>query len=444
MFRLFSGSAAIRMAGAGAQLLLTIAVVRLCGQYQAGLFFFGFSLLVILSTVARLGSELSGLRAAAALHSAGRSPDLKEAVNTRLFLVLVGGLGLGLLLALFAPTLAQRTYGDEALSVLWLVAAAIPPFAIVGLLSEILKGVGRVWLAITFQNLAIPSVSVATMLAVNEYIPLDARTCSIVLLCTAWVVALGASVLWIIIYRQQANHVERGLAISLATLRRIIMEAPSLLTVSLTSVAMQWIGAVLLGFLAPPADVAGYSVAMRISIAVSIIHSAAASVAGPRMSIAHARGDLRGLQRVSYQTCALIAAITWPGLLFMITFAPLCMAVFGSDYVGFSNVLRVLLAGQLIAALIGHSGMVLVMAGEYSAARLNSITAALSLVALSAVLIPSEGSFGAAIAMSGAVTVGHLTGLFLVRRTLRIWTVPVTKQDFRLLIRRTEEDYLAR
>jgi hypothetical protein len=43
------------------------------------------------------------------------------------------------------------------------------------------------------------------------------------------------------------------------------------------------------------------------------------------------------------------------------------------------------------------------------------------------------GAYGAAIAMAGAVSVGHMTGLAFVRRELGFWTVPTSWGDVKAI-----------
>lgn len=434
MLKLFSGSALIRVSGAAAQLLLAALISRLCDITDAGIYFFGFAILIIVSTLVRLGSELSGLREVARLFEAGDSEGLKRAVDSRVFLVTCLGVVCGLATFVGAGRLAADTFGDQALLTLWFTAATIPSAAVVGLLAEVLKGAKRTWIALAFQNVAVPLIMLPLLVAAAFQGRPVASTVSGLLFISFTCVAIAALLFWGRIMHRHFGGTgwlpkPRGREIA-----QILREAPSLVVVSTTSVTMQWIGATLLGFLAPAADVAGYSIAMRMSIAVSIVHSAAASVVGPRMSIAHTAGDLKGLRRVSQETAVLISVITWPALILMTIFASMCMSIFGEDYERYASLLRILLLGQFVSAVIGHSGTVLVMAGRYGSAQVVSILAGSALAVLSFVAIPSLGAYGAAIAMSGAVIIGHLGALLFVKVQLGIWTIPTSLRDFSELL----------
>jgi O-antigen/teichoic acid export membrane protein len=135
----------------------------------------------------------------------------------------------------------------------------------------------------------------------------------------------------------------------------------------------------------------------------------------------------------------MISCITWPALLLMVALAPMCMVVFGSGYQNYAYVLRTLLLGQVVAAVIGHSGTVLVMSGRYVSAQWSSVIAALCLAVFSLAAVPALGAEGAAIAMAGAVVAGHAAGFLLVRRDLGIWTIPTSREDLGSAMRRSHQ-----
>lgn len=424
MLRLFTGSAAIRAAGAVAQVLMVLTITRACGSSAAGAVFFGYSITMISSTITRAGTELSALRAIAQAHAAQDVGALRSSTVSRLLMVGTLSGAAGAIVVLGSPWLAGHSLGPAAVSPLRWAGAAIPAFALTGLLSEFYKGIGRAWTGLLVQNLATPVLVVPTILLAPTQ---DANAASAAICLAGSATALGALASW---RRATGRWTGAGLA-RRRTVAALIRDMPTLLVVTATPVIMQWIGAALLGFLTTATQVAGYSVAARLAIAVSVIHSAASSVTAPRMAIAHVKGDREALSAVTMQTGLLIAAITWPILLCLAAAAPLALGVFGDGYESFAVPLRILVAGQFVAALVGHSGMVLVMTGRYVEARGLSLAAAGSLALMMGVLVPYQGARGAAIATSVSVIIGHLAGLGLVHRTTGIWTVPTSREALR-------------
>ncbi|MFE4955958.1 lipopolysaccharide biosynthesis protein [Streptomyces sp. NPDC056653] len=432
MFKLFTGSALIRAVGASSQVLMTLVISRECGLRQAGVVFFGYSLVMIVSTMARAGTELSALRVISQAYEQTDMGSVRSSAHSRLLLVGATSGVFAVLVILGAPWLGERSVGLDATASLRWAAAAMPAFAVLGLFSEFLKGVQRAWVGLLVQNVATPPALVVVPIVVLSRAS-DAATVNAVICGATWAATFATLVYW---HRTTGGCSAGWLRGARGEVGLLLRDVPTLLVVSATPVIMQWVGAILLGFLTTPTQVAGYSVAARLAIAVSVVHSAASSVVAPRMAIAHGKGDLRALHQVTVQTGLLISGVTWPILIVMGVTAPYLLGIFGAGYGAFGSSLRVLLIGQIVASLIGHSGMVLVMTGKYSDARLNSLIAALSLVGLAFVFVPLAGADGAAFSMSGSVVLGHLAGLLLVRQRVGFWTVPTSRHAIRMAMLR--------
>jgi O-antigen/teichoic acid export membrane protein len=323
--------------------------------------------------------------------------------------------------------------GSQHSGALRLIALMVPGFALVGLISELLKGLGRAWIGLFLQNTCVPLLAVPTVLMTGSR---SAEVVSAVLLASVSATGLLSMVAWSLATKDpSANPGSRSRVTSLGAMRNLLTDTPNLLAVTATPVVMHWAGAALLGFLTSPAQVAGYSVAARLAIAVSVVHSAASSVVAPRMAVAHGQRDMSQLHRLTMRTGLLIALLTWPVLLTLALAAPFILGVFGGEFRSFANVLVILIAGQAVASLIGHSGTVLVMTGQYVSARVTSAIAAGSLAILLLALTPAYGAVGAALAMTGSVVTGHLAGLLLVNRDDGFWTIPTRFSDINKVLR---------
>lgn len=437
MLKLFTRTAIIRIAGAATQLMFTIAVARVCGRTNAGVFFFGYSILFIVSTFCRCGTEISGLRSVAIALQSGNQSALWSAFSARVRLVTgVAGIVAGLMF-IATPVIAsgRASVAPGIDATLRLTALSIPALALLGLFSEMLKGAHRANLALTYQNIAIPLITMPTLLVLRLQGPIHPAQVSAILMAGSWIVALSAGLGCIRSFERYVPRVHGWMDSDRAALTDILRDAPNLLIVSTTPVVMQWIGSALLGYLAPPEAVAGYSVAIRISIAVSIVQSAVTSVLGPKISAAHAREDGPEMTRLSQETSIIITAASMPILLGMFVFAPACMSIFGGHFSEYASVLRLLIVGQLVAAIIGHCGNVLALCGEYRSARTTSILAVSSLALASLLFVPQGAAIGAAAAMSAGVIVGHVSGFLLVRQVLSMSPVPTSMRGIRSLVR---------
>jgi O-antigen/teichoic acid export membrane protein len=396
---------------------------------EAGIYFFAYAIATIGAAATRLGTELAGIRLSAQWYEARELDRLRASIDTRLMVVVVVAGVAGISGSLVAPeVVAHTSLGPGASSAVRLAAVAVVPLAILGFLSEILKGVGRALLALSLQNLVVPGVGASVLMCWARH-GTDATTGLTALTIIASLAVTFAFLGWRRTLSQHFGYCPRTPRVQSTAAWEALKDAPALLVVSTTAVVMHWLGATLLAFFSVPREVAGYSVAVRLSIGVSVIHSAAASVVAPKMSVASASQDGSQLRQLSHETSVIITALTWPVLLLLFVFAEQAMSLFGTEYLAFTGILRILLVGQFVAAFFGHSTTVLLMAGRYAAARWTSLCAAMVLAVFSVVAVPRLGAAGAALAMTAALISGHVFAAVLARRSLGIWTVPLARVD---------------
>lgn len=427
-----STTAIIRISGALAQLFLMMSVVWFLSDSISGAFFFGYSLLMITSAFARLGSEMSGLRLVSAAVEVADADRLRKVVASRVYVsafvsvLLAIGLFSGLSVL---GSLQIEILGLFSRTSLLVSCAAIPPLAILGLMTEILKGVGRHNIAIALQNILVPLTCSVVISVINLFYEVDLLQSLYAILTSAIISLISATIIWIKWIRTWPPARAGGMCCMFPSddVLAIFREARSLTLVSSTSILMQWSGSAILGFMGSPEHVAGYSVAIRLSVVVSIAHSAIMSVFAPRMAAAHAAMDFDRLRRTIQQTSLIIVLVSTPVLLVLFVFGTYFMSFF--HQAEYASVLRLLIVGQFAASLIGHSGTALVMAGQYVAARTTSLFALVSMIVMMFALIPLIGYLGAAFGMVAGTACGHISAAILLRRELGFWSVPLTRKD---------------
>lgn len=439
----------IRLFGAGLQFGFALVVSRLLTPSQAGLFFFSYAIVLILSTFARLGTELSGMRVVASAHSREALGELRLATVTRFLLTFLMALGLGVVLSVLSHGIVQARFEDPmALWVIVVLAVAVPALSLLGLLAEFLKAVGCPNWGVTIQNIVVPGgATVVMLIASMSGIKIGPLFVAVTVAVVGWVSLAGAVFIWLRWYRNWVTKTPYEEVLNdnfkmntvLQTLVALVREAPKLTVVSTVSIAMQWMGAVVLGIVSSPNTVAGYSIVIRMSIVVSTVNSAVASVMAPRMAAAHVANDISAMRYHAHRMSIIVFVTTFPILVILWVGASYWLSFFfGVEYSDYAGALRVLILGQIVASLIGHSGTILVMSGEYGYARGTSLIALTLVLIFMPPLSAYFGANGAAIAMSLAVTGGHLAGLRQVHRTLGFLSMPLTLSDFQGLNEKSE------
>ncbi len=143
----------------------------------------------------------------------------------------------------------------------------------------------------------------------------------------------------------------------------------------------------------------------------------------PFVADLHHRGETERLDALYKQVTRWALAATIPVLLVLAVLPGPVLRVFGDEFGGGDEALRILIVGMIVPVMVGTVGFILIMAGRtgwdlvvYLGGVVIDVGLALAL-ARPGVL----GIRGAAIAQACTLTLSALARLFLVRRFLGIW-----------------------
>lgn len=431
LLQLLTSTAVVRAVGAVAQLMMTIVIAKSMGSQAAGQVFFAYGLVMLVSQVSLLGSEISGLRTVAINVADQNQVALRNDSAIRIRFVLTTSSIASL--STFIVIGLAGIQGRDPLSLLQLsmTALTIPQYALVLLLAELFKGIGRPVIGLTFQNLFVPIIVIGAVSV--GYTVFNSMSPSHVIAAIMTACAI-TSLAILAFYSSKAGLTTRSFC--LGRTGGLLKEAPWVAPVSATPAIIQWSGVLLLGILASPEDVATYAVAVRLTIAVSILHSAVASVAAPRLATTFHSADLSAFRTASVHTGLLISGLALPVLGLLFIFSRSILDVFGSSYADNGTILlRILVLGQIFAAIFGHSGTVLTMAGKFRIASAISILAGVFQLSITLALVPVFGALGAALSTALTVALGHIATLVLVRAYVHLWPIPLSVREFQLGLR---------
>ena len=179
-------------------------------------------------------------------------------------------------------------------------------------------------------------------------------------------------------------------------------------------------GVMLLGWFGETRDAGIYSLVFNIAFLVVLPRTAINTLFAPTISSLFARRDQATLQALvtnaaSWTLCAAVCIA-----LVLAFLAEPILAWFGKDFVVGVPALRILLAGQVIAASCGSQLLVMTMTGhERGAATLSILSALVNLVA-GAIFINMFGLAGAAVATTIALIIWNVTMALFISRHLRL------------------------
>jgi O-antigen/teichoic acid export membrane protein len=173
----------------------------------------------------------------------------------------------------------------------------------------------------------------------------------------------------------------------------------------------QWI----LGAIAGPTALGLYSVAVSWAEALFILPTALADVQRPDVVRARPR-DAVAQAAQALRASLVLTVVMAAGLIVLAPF--LCVTVFGPDFRGSVDDLRILALGAFGIVALKQLGSVLTGRGRPTAASLSIASAFVCTVVLDVLLIPAHADLGASIASAVAYTLGGLVVAVVFARTL--------------------------
>jgi O-antigen/teichoic acid export membrane protein len=190
---------------------------------------------------------------------------------------------------------------------------------------------------------------------------------------------------------------------------------------------------IVLAFIATPEEIGIYAAAARVAGLMIFGLAAVNTIAAPLFSELWHTGDRAALQSRIGSSAALTMLITLPVfVVLMLAPAPI-MGLFGADFIAAAPVLRVLAVGQLINALSGPTGPLMVATGQSRAYAVLTFIGIL--VTLGGILGLGSlfGLFGAACGTALGLVWFNASMAWRIARQTRLRSV-VSRNDVRALV----------
>lgn len=180
---------------------------------------------------------------------------------------------------------------------------------------------------------------------------------------------------------------------------------------------------VFLGLFRPASEVGIYQASAQLSMLFStIVLGSFNAILTPMIADLHQRGEMERLEELYRITSKWGFYVCLP-LFLIVVFSSreIMQVVFGMEYAAGGLPLVILSAGQLINALTGAVGFLLMMTGRQNRWFIISSVMLVIVVLLNIWLIPSMGMLGAALSTATIVSALYLIGLIQVRTQLKLW-----------------------
>jgi len=386
----------LRIVGIVLQLAVFLLIARLHPIVEVGIYAAANGIWVIARNLNLLGLGQTGMRFIPAFLATGEAGKARAfELGTRRVVLLVA-VATGALVLAVGLGLERSGVFEMPVAVIPMVAAAIPAYAMLGLLGSQLRARGRVRGAQLPESIILP-------LSLAVLIELGAMTGTITILWTIFSQAASAYLVWLI-YGLLDRRVEsqRPSALPKETWREVRAVAMNILgSLSLNILANRGPVLVVSAVLGPAA--AGlYEIAQRFGMLGTIVTWAAGLAAGPMYADAHVRGDkgrLQSLLDVSSWTAFLPALAIFA---FLVVFGQWALGIVGSGYVDAYPAMLFLCGASLVNAAGGLTSNVFYVTGfERIALKFSGAKLAVVLVG-----VPLLGTLFGVTGAAASVTIG--------------------------------------
>ena len=179
------------------------------------------------------------------------------------------------------------------------------------------------------------------------------------------------------------------------------------------------------GALSGNIEVGLFRVAGQVSLVIGLGLKAIEAVHAPVYARSFKDGNLEMIHHKLQESCKIsfLAAcvVATPLLIFG---GEILNGLFGADYIQAVPVLHIFIIGQVLNALTGNVGVVLIAAKEDNSVVISNILGLAVMVTLAFVLIPSYGAVGAAITAAAALIVRNILCFYFCLRKVGIIALP--------------------
>jgi O-antigen/teichoic acid export membrane protein len=405
---------AVKLLAAVSAFSANVAIARLLGADEAGIFFLVYTIILLATAVGRLGLDQTFVRFIAVYNSSREWGSIKSLYSTGIAWSLILSFGIALVLWAGADALGRYVFAEDGFAdVLRAATPALPLVALFGLQAAALQGLKRV----VESLLTLSAIAPLTLLGLTLAMRPQAADDVAILFVVSALVALVAGGFW---WFRQWQPRQAALPVSKS---QMIASCLPLFLASVTSLVSNSSGQLLIGAWATSADVAIFNAAQRTAVLTSFVLVAVNSISAPKFAALYAAGRYAALRRTALNSTRLMVLVAVPPLALMIFFPSEILGVFGPAFPEGERALQILAAGQFISVASGSVGYLLAMTGHERILRNVVFVAAAACIALGIFLVPRYGLHGAAIATAIGMALQNLLCVWYTRRLLGINTL---------------------
>jgi len=416
------GSFVVKVLGAATAFALHILLARLLGVTQYGIYVYALTCVNILVIISLLGLNNSLVRFAAA-YKAQQKWGLLRGIFRRSTQAVVVFSFLSSLIGGIIVWCLRNHFSHDQLITSYVALVLLPIFSLAKLQEVGLRAIKLVvksnLLLEVIRPLLLAAILIAFYLCLRQPIfAIQAMTINLIAVIATFVTGR----LWLI---KALPHSVREIRPLYADKKWLKVSLP-LLFLAGASLVLNRTDIIMLGAILGSSKAGIYAVASRVASLVIFGLLATNAIVAPMISELYHTGKNDELQRIVTLAARGIFAFTVVVSIALAISGRYLLSLFGREFVVAYTPLLILLGGQLINALAGPVGFLMIMTDHQNQAGLIvGVSAAVNIV-LNALLIPRIGLSGAAVSTAFTMVLWNMAMLFYVKRKLGISPTIIT------------------
>lgn len=411
----------IYIGGAGLTSLAQLAIARLIGPRDYGIYAYVLAWTSVLAYLATLGFNVSLLRFVPAYRANGRLDlargVIKFALQRSLLAATLFGIA-GAALVLFFSGHAQPDHTQRGLETsIVLGMAAVPLIAAYALGATLVRAFGGVVSALLPERIVRDGL-LLILVAIMAKSGLWAVHAPEVMLAVLASSAITVGLVFITARKLEPPGLRQ--AQPAYEPRGWWLAVPPLMLITGLDVFVSRAGVLVLGWTNHIREAGIFALALNVAMLVGLSRIAVATMFSPTAADLHARGDQKGLQQLFARATLLSAGGAIVVAIPMMLIAEPFLAFFGEGFAAGAPIARVLILGYVFVALCGPQQNLLAMTGNEWAAATTMIAGAAANIIACAVGVEIYGPIGAAVGVALALAIWNVAMAVYIGKRLKI------------------------
>ena len=408
-------SLALKVAATGLGFVTSLLLARTLSADGYGLYVYAAAWATLLTGPATLGFDRLLIRQIAVYRASAAWALMRGLLRQARRLTLVTSLVLTAA-ASAAVWLTVEQSAAQTRATLWVSLLSVPLLGLISLQQATAQGLKQVVVGQLPMTLIRPVTFILLIITLRAatgaaLLPVQAMALSVVV--TLLTLALGAKMLQAILPAELQTRADQQT-------EDWVRRALPLLWIGGLYLVNSQMDTLMLGAMRETSEVARYNVANRLADLMTFTLFAVNITIAPTVTELWATGEIERLRRVVRQSIRAVAAVSVPLAIGLVVFGRPLLRLFGSEFAQGYQALVILTGGQLVNALAGSVGLLLVMTNHERDVIIAHGLSLCVILLLGFLLIPRWGIEGTAWARVGSLILWNVFLAFRVRARLRI------------------------